>query len=285
MLRAILRHVQFGLIASATLLVVLAFQRLQLYSVPVLVGHIVHPSGPAGGGGGGAGIDSFDATNPGGDGGSRELVGHGHAHGRHRIFSTNVIEVGLFKFIVPFRWSTSDVDDVEEEAITLKRLQQYKGRDGPRPSKKQQGEQEARKIRGGRRRKSTKHSDDERAERNVDGFAGRRNRPRIPPRSPPDDTAVIAPGLGQNSASVIPPQLRSTIGNGGSKEELPVEAGNRPGDKAVSVMKPDDSPSYNATVTDRDGANITALPARRLTRSRSRQRGVVESMWNRWRNG
>ena len=145
MLRAILRHVQFGLIASATLLVVLAFQRLQLYSVPVLVGHIVHPSGHAGG----AGVDSFDASSPGGDGSSRELVGHGHAHGRHRIFSTNVIEVGLFKFIVPFRWSTSDVDAaVEEEAITLQRLQQYKERDGPRPRKKQQRQQQVRKIVG-----------------------------------------------------------------------------------------------------------------------------------------
>ena len=98
MIRAILRNVQIGLIISASLLVVLAFQRLSLYSVPVLVGNIVHPGQP-----------------PSGD--SKELVGHGHAHGQHRIFSTNVIEIGLFKFVVPFRWSSAGEEDVEEEAV------------------------------------------------------------------------------------------------------------------------------------------------------------------------
>lgn len=98
MIRAILRNVQVGLIISASLLVVLAFQRLSLYSVPVLVGNIVHPGQP-----------------PSGD--SKELVGHGHAHGQHRIFSTNVIEVGLFKFVVPFRWSSAGEEDTEEEAV------------------------------------------------------------------------------------------------------------------------------------------------------------------------
>lgn len=98
MIRAILRNVQVGLIISASLLVVLAFQRLSLYSVPVLVGNIVHPGQP-----------------PSGD--SKELVGHGHAHGQHRIFSTNVIEVGLFKVVVPFRWSSAGEEDIEEEAV------------------------------------------------------------------------------------------------------------------------------------------------------------------------
>ena len=111
MIRVILRNVQAGLIVSATLLVILAFQRLSLYSVPVLVGNIVHPgathpSGPSG--------DSADGTAA----SRKELVGHGHAHGQHRIFSTNVIEVGLFKFVVPFRWSSADrPEDVDVEAV------------------------------------------------------------------------------------------------------------------------------------------------------------------------
>jgi len=53
-----------------------------------------------------------------------ELVGHGHAHGQHRIFSTNVIEVGLFKFVVPFRWASSgagEEDAAEQGEIAVKR--------------------------------------------------------------------------------------------------------------------------------------------------------------------
>jgi len=108
MLRVILRNVQAGLIFAATLLVILAFQRLSLYSVPVLVGNIVHPGAPHPSG------DSADGTAA----SRKELVGHGHAHGQHRIFSTNVIEVGLFKFVVPFRWSSADQqDDVDLEAV------------------------------------------------------------------------------------------------------------------------------------------------------------------------
>ena len=108
MLRVILRNVQAGLIFAATLLVILAFQRLSLYSVPVLVGNIVHPGAPHPSG------DSADGTAA----SRKELVGHYHAHGQHRIFSTNVIEVGLFKFVVPFRWSSADQqDDVDLEAV------------------------------------------------------------------------------------------------------------------------------------------------------------------------
>ena len=110
MIRVILRNVQTGLIVAATLLVILAFQRLSLYSVPVLVGNIVHPGAthPSG--------DSADGTAA----SRKELVGHGHAHGQHRIFSTNVIEVGLFKFVVPFRWSSADQqEDVDLKAVKV----------------------------------------------------------------------------------------------------------------------------------------------------------------------
>ena len=93
---------------------------------------------------------------------------------------------------------------------------------------------------------------------------------------------MIAPRLGQKTARVTPSQLRSTGGDDDSSKEG-LEVGKQSDNTAVSMVKPDDSPSVNATVTDRDGANITALPARRLMRSR--QRGVVESMWNRWWNG
>ena len=139
MIRAILRNVQVGLIISASFLVVLAFQRLSLYSVPVLVGNIVHPGQP-----------------PSGD--SKELVGHGHAHGQHRIFSTNVIEVGLFKIVVPFRWSSAGEEDIEEEAV--------RGERGNKMSRKNTGQSDnpvhrSRNERRDRPRNSEQSPDDE----------------------------------------------------------------------------------------------------------------------------
>lgn len=91
MLRTILRNVQYTLLLSASLLVLLAFQRLQndeLFSIGQFQHNDPH-------------LDRHDITRTGG--------------WHSKIFSTNVIEIGLFRFVVPFRWENSAR---EGEAIT-----------------------------------------------------------------------------------------------------------------------------------------------------------------------
>lgn len=88
MIRAILRNVQFALLLAASLLVLLAFQRLKnddLFSI----GQLQH-SDPD--------LDRQD------------IIGGG---GRHSKIFTHVISFGLFRFVVPFRWE-SDGPDGEE---------------------------------------------------------------------------------------------------------------------------------------------------------------------------
>ena len=218
MLRVILRNVQAGLIFAATLLVILAFQRLSLYSVPVLVGNIVHPGAthPSG--------DSADGTAA----SRKELVGHGHAHGQHRIFSTNVIEVGLFKFVVPFRWSSADrPDDVDLEAMK---------EDGGESEKEHNSGSIRRRSRGGQ-----------------DG----RNRPRH--THPADIEAEASHLLG-----AAPPRVRSKDSNrkeSGGEKETALFA-NQTNDSDVH-FDPLPLLPINETLIETE-SNVT-LPARRLS--------------------
>mmetsp|Transcript_20084 Transcript_20084/g.47452 ORF Transcript_20084/g.47452 Transcript_20084/m.47452 type:complete len:239 (+) Transcript_20084:207-923(+) len=223
MLRVILRNVQAGLIFAATLLVILAFQRLSLYSVPVLVGNIVHPGAthPSG--------DSADGTAA----SRKELVGHGHAHGQHRIFSTNVIEVGLFKFVVPFRWSSANQpDDVDLEAV-----------------KEVGGESEKEHNSGSIRRRSR------------GGRAGR-NKPRH--THPANIDAEKSHLLGS-----APPMISSkdSYRKGAGEEETALSA-NQTNASDVHIdpllLLP-----INETLIETE-SNVTALPARRLSESDKR---------------
>mmetsp|Transcript_53777 Transcript_53777/g.160965 ORF Transcript_53777/g.160965 Transcript_53777/m.160965 type:complete len:536 (-) Transcript_53777:199-1806(-) len=86
MLRAILRNVQFTLLLSASLLVLLAFQRLQNDDLFM--------------------ISQFQHTAPHLD--RHDIIGVGRGHSK--IFSTNVIQIGLFRFVVPFRWVNDGPD-------------------------------------------------------------------------------------------------------------------------------------------------------------------------------
>lgn len=170
MIRAILRNVQVGLIISASLLVVFAFQRLSLYSVPVLVGNIVHPGQP-----------------PSGD--SKELVGHGHAHGQHRIFSTNVIEIGLFKIVVPFRWSSAGEEDIEEEAV--------RGERGNKISRKNTGQSgnAVRRSKNERRNRPRNSEQIPDVEDNDMSHTLRASRPRLQPGQPRNESEADDPLL------------------------------------------------------------------------------------------
>ena len=218
MIRVILRNVQAGLIVSATLLVILAFQRLSLYSVPVLVGNIVHPGAthPSG--------DSADGTAA----SRKELVGHGHAHGQHRIFSTNVIEVGLFKFVVPFRWSSADrQDDVDLEAVK---------EDGGGSKEEHNSGSIRRRSRGGQ-----------------DG----RNRPR---HTHPADIEVEASHL----LGAAPPRINSKDSDrkGAGEEETALSANQT--NASDVYIDPLLLLPFNETSTEVE-SNMTALSARRLS--------------------
>ena len=241
MIRAILRNVQCGLIISASLLVVLAFQRLSLYSVPVLVGNIVHPGQP-----------------PSGD--SKELVGHGHAHGQHRIFSTNVIEVGLFKFVVPFRWASAGDEDVEEEAVRGESIIEKRRN---RMTRKKTG-QGGNTVRGSRNDR-----------------AGR-NRPRDPVQSSDDMEGGKSHMLGAS-----PPRLKKNLqqdiqkqGRTDSKkqneEEKEPELRNS---QARNESETDDSLlllHLNETLIK---SNVTALPARRFLKEETKSTKWWLSSW------
>ena len=232
MIRAILRNVQVGLIISASLLVVLAFQRLSLYSVPVLVGNIVHPGQP-----------------PSGDSG-KELVGHGHAHGQHRIFSTNVIEIGLFKFVVPFRWASAGEEDVEEEAV--------------------RGGKVVGKIRNGRS-KNTGQASANTFRRSRNERAGR-NRPRNSRRFEKSSEdmedhkshmlGASPPRLKQKIKTSIPKQARTDTREQKEKE---IEKESKMLHNQVRNESNVDDPlillPLNETLLE---SNVTALPARRL---------------------
>ena len=243
MIRAILRNVQVGLIISASLLVVLAFQRLSLYSVPVLVGNIVHPGQP-----------------PSGD--SKELVGHGHAHGQHRIFSTNVIEVGLFKFVVPFRWRREE--DIEEEAA--------------------RGESTITKRRNRLSRKKIGQSDNT-IRRSSNGRAGR-NKPREPVQSSDDVEGdkshmlrASPPRLKQKLKRNIPQQDRTDSEKQNDNENEPKP---HPG-QARNESEADDPllllhfrPGLNETLIQ---SNVTALQARRLLKEEKMSTAWRLSSW------
>ena len=224
MIRVILRNVQAGLIVSAILLVILAFQRLSLYSVPVLVGSIVHP---------GATHPSGDSAEGGDIAASRkELVGHGHAHGQHRIFSTNVIEVGLFKFVVPFRWSSADQqDELDLEAV------------------KGFGSSEKEHNSGSIRRRSR------------GGRAGR-NRPRN--TNPADIDAGTSHLLG-----AAPPRIKSKHSNRkvSGEEEIALSANQT--NASDGHIDPLLLLPINETLIEVE-SNVTALPARRLSESDKR---------------
>ena len=228
-MRNILRQVQFGLMASAALLVVMAFQRLQLYSVPVLVGHIVHPGG-----------HSDDYPYDESASGRQELVGHGHPQGKHRIFSTNVIEIGLFKFVVPFRWSTSMTDDVGEEAVKRTgRRDKWLGQKKMRRKKTEHSE-DARRGRARESRGTIGHSD-------ADGTGDRTSieqtasegleRPHVRPseKAIPRETEHDEEGKNSTISTLVVAKLNTT--------------------------------SFNSTLVDSRDGNITALPGRRLLRT------------------
>mmetsp|Transcript_19571 Transcript_19571/g.56330 ORF Transcript_19571/g.56330 Transcript_19571/m.56330 type:complete len:255 (-) Transcript_19571:404-1168(-) len=237
MIRVILRNVQVGLIIAATLLVILAFQRLSLYSVPVLVGNIVHPGQPSG--------DSADGAAA--SRSHKELVGHGHAHGQHRIFSTNVIEVGLFKFVVPFRWATTE-EDVEEEAVRAAGESVIEKEAEDRNSQKKKAEQN-----GGPKRP-------------WNGRVGR-NRPRH--EQPPDKGTDKSHLLG-----AAPPRVKSKHDNrkrAGNREDAINE------DIALSLNQTNASKAIdpllllplNETLVKIE-SNVTALPVRRLLQTDKR---------------
>ena len=241
MIRAILRNVQVGLIISASLLVVLAFQRLSLYSVPVLVGNIVHPGQP-----------------PSGD--SKELVGHGHAHGQHRIFSTNVIEVGWFKFVVPFRWSSAGEEDIEEEAVRGESIIEKRRNRMPRKKTGQGGN-------------AVRRSRNERA---------RRNRPRDPVKSSDDVEGDKSHMLG-----AAPPRLKKNLqldipkqGRTDSKKQDEEEKESKLQHEQARNESKGDDPLFllhlNETLIK---SNVTALPARRLLKEEKKSAAWWLSSW------
>ena len=239
MIRAILRNVQCGLIISASLLVVLAFQRLSLYSVPVLVGNIVHPGQPPS------------------DSAGKELVGHGHAHGQHRIFSTNVIEIGLFKFVVPFRWASAGEEDVEEEAV--------------------RGDSAVGRIRNGRSKNTENTGQSANTFRRPRNERARRNRPRNSRQS--EESSEDVEDDKSHMLGASPPRLKQKMKPSISKQtrtdkreqkEKEIEKESKVLQGQVrNASEVDESLvllQLNETLLE---SNVTALPARRLLKQES----------------